>query len=72
VFFELDFIRRLIALLRSRLSALRAEPEAGYSTEAVVVIALLVVMAVTAVGIIAAKVLATAHNIQTGGSGGGG
>jgi hypothetical protein len=71
VFFELDVIRQLIAHLHARLVALRAEPEAGYSTEAVVVIALLVVMAVTAVGIIAAKVLATAHNIQTGGTGGG-
>lgn len=70
--YELDFIRHLMAVLRSRLSALRAQPEAGYSTEAVVVIALLVAMAVTAVGIIAAKVLATAHNIQTGGSTGGG
>jgi hypothetical protein len=72
VFFELNVIRQLMAILRSRLLALRAQPEAGYSTEAVVVIALLVVMAVTAMGIIAAKVLATAHNIQTGGSGGGG
>lgn len=69
MFFELHLIRQLMALLRSRLVAARAQPEAGYSTEAVVVIALLVVMAITAVGIIAAKVLATAHNIQTGGSG---
>lgn len=71
MFFELDVIRQLITHLRARLEAVRSEPEAGYSTEAVVVIALLVVMAVTAVGIIAAKVLATAHNIQTGGTGGG-
>jgi hypothetical protein len=71
VFFELDVIRQLIAHLHARLLALRVEPEGGYSTEAVVVIALLVVMAITAVGIIAAKVLATAHNIQTGGTGGG-
>lgn len=67
MFFELVVVKKLVAFLRSRLHALRADPEAGYSTEAVVVIALLVVMAVTAVGIIAAKVLATAHNIQTGG-----
>ena len=70
VFFELNIIRHLIAQLRSRLQVLRAEPEAGYSTEAVVVIALLVAMAITAVGIIAAKVISTAHNISTGGSGG--
>ncbi len=54
MFFELNIIRHLIAQLRSRLQVLRAEPEAGYSTEAVVVIALLVAMAITAVGIIAA------------------
>lgn len=71
MFFELDVIRQLIAHLHARLQEMQAQPEAGYSTEAVVVIALLVVMAVTAVGIIAAKVLATAHNIQTGGTGGG-
>lgn len=70
MFFELAFIRQLIDQLRARLRVLRAAPEAGYSTEAVVVIALLVAMAITAVGVIAAKVLATAHNIQTGGSGG--
>ena len=67
MFFELSIIRHLIAQLRSRLQVLRAEPEAGYSTEAVVVIALLVAMAITAVGIIAAKVISTAHNISTGG-----
>ncbi len=66
----LDFIGRLTASLRSRLQDIRAEPEAGYTAEAVVVIALMVALAVTAVAIIAAKVLATAHNIQTGGAGG--
>jgi hypothetical protein len=68
VFFQLNIIRQLIAALHSRLEVIRAEPEAGYSTEAVVVIALLVAMAITAVGIIAAKVISTAHNISTGGS----
>jgi hypothetical protein len=66
VFAQLSIIRHLMAQLRSRLRAARAEPEAGYSTEAVVVIALLVAMAITAVGIIAAKVISTAHNISTG------
>ena len=47
---------------------LHAAPEAGYSTEAVVVTALLVAMAIAAVAIIATKVLATANNISTGGS----
>ena len=68
--FILTAVRTLTAHLHSRLRALRAEPEAGYTAEAVVVIALMVALAVTAVAIIAAKVLATAHNIQTGGSGG--
>lgn len=69
MFFELSLIRQLIAQLRGRLQTLRAEPEAGYSTEAVVVIALLVAMAITAVGVIAAKVIATAHHISTGSGG---
>jgi hypothetical protein len=54
-------------MLRTRWQLLRAQPEAGYSTEAVVVIALLVVMAIAAVGIIAAKVLSKANSISTGG-----
>ena len=66
MFFELAVIRHLINQLRARLQTIRAEPEAGYSTEAVVVIALLVAMAVTAVGIIAVKVLSAAHKISTG------
>lgn len=66
MFEELSVIAQLIARLRDRLQMLRAEPEAGYSTEAVVVIALLVAMAITAVGIIAAKVIAAAYHISTG------
>jgi hypothetical protein len=69
VFFEFAFIRHLIGLFRGRLQTLRAAPEAGYSTEAVVVIALLVAMAIAAVGIIATKVISTAHNISTGSGG---
>ena len=41
------------------------EDQGGYSTEAVVITALLVALAIAAVGIIAAKVLSTASNIQT-------
>lgn len=69
MFEQLSVIHHLIAHLRSRLQVLRAEPEAGYSTEAIVVIALLVAMAITAVGIIATKVISTAHNISTGAGG---
>jgi hypothetical protein len=67
VFTELKILRHLFAMLSTRWQLLRAQPEAGYSTEAVVVIALLVVMAIAAVGIIAAKVLSKANNISTGG-----
>jgi hypothetical protein len=63
--FELEVIARMIRVLRARLAEAHAEPDAGYSTEAVVVIALLVAMAVTAVGIIAVKVIAAANHIST-------
>lgn len=66
--FELDLIRRMMSILRQRLTDIRAEPDAGYSTETVIVIALLVAMAITAVGIIAAKVISTANHITTGSS----
>lgn len=62
---ELMWVGALIDLLRDRLTVLR-EDEAGYSTEAVVVIALLVAMALIAVGIIAAKVISKAKSINTG------
>ncbi len=62
---ELVWVRVMIGFLRDRLTALRKD-EAGYSTEAVVVIALLVAMALIAVGIIAAKVISKAKSINTG------
>lgn len=48
-----------------RLRALNAD-QRGYSTEAVVVTALLVALALLAVGIITAKVISRANSIQTG------
>ena len=66
MFPELTIIQRTIQLLRDRLAIARAEPEAGYSTEAVIVISLLAVMAIAAVAIIAAKVLAKANSVDTG------
>lgn len=62
---ELHLLAALMALIRTRVGELRHD-EDGYSTEAVVVIALLVAMAIAAVGIITAKVLAKAHSISTG------
>ena len=70
MFPELTVIRHLFAVLNGRLQALRADPEAGYSTEAVIVTALLAALALTAVGIIVAKVVSAANNISTNGSGG--
>ena len=66
VFPELTIIQRTIQLLRHRLTIARAEPEAGYSTEAVIVIALLAAMAIAAVAIIATKVLTKANSVNTG------
>lgn len=66
MFPELTIIHQVVRFLRDRLEVARAEPEAGYSTEAVIVIALLAAMAITAVGIIAAKVVAKANSVDTG------
>ncbi len=66
MFPELTVIKHLFAVLYARYQTLRAEPEAGYSTETVIVTALLAALALTAVGIIVAKVIAKANSITTG------
>ena len=63
---ELIILRHLFDSLAVRWRALRADREAGYSTEAVIVTALLAALALTAVGIIVAKVIAKANSITTG------
>jgi hypothetical protein len=63
---ELFILRHLVSMLRERWETARAEPDAGYSTEAVIVTALLAALALTAVGIIVAKVVSSANNISTG------
>ena len=50
----------------SRVRALRERPDAGYSTEAVVVTALLVTLALLVIGIIAGKVSGKATSINLG------
>jgi hypothetical protein len=65
---ELILLRYLLSLLRDRWEDVRAESEAGYTTETVVVTALLVGLAVAVIAIIAVKVTSTANNIQTGGN----
>jgi hypothetical protein len=58
------------ALIRAHLAAatteLKRSKDAGYTTETVVVIALLVAMALAAIAIIAAKVLAKANALNLG------
>ena len=66
MFPELSILCQLLTLLQSRWQSVRAEPEAGYSTEAVIVTALLAALALTAVGIIVAKVVSAAGHISTG------
>ena len=65
MFPELILLRHLFTVLHGRLQALRAEPDAGYSTEAVIVTALLAALALTAVGIIVAKVIAKANSVES-------
>jgi len=50
-------------LLRTRLEELRRNPDAGYSTETVLVTALLVLAALAVIAIIIAKITAKAHDI---------
>ena len=64
---ELILLRHLATVLCDRWRALRADPEAGYTTETVIVTALLAALALTAVGIIVAKVVTAANHISTGG-----
>ena len=64
---ELIVIRHLFTVLHGRWQALRVDPDAAYSTEAVIVTALLAALALTAVGIIVAKVVSSANNINTNG-----
>ncbi len=60
----------LIARVRARVAqgrrGMREEPDAGYSTEAVLVTALLVVLAIGVVAIIAIKVSQLANGITFG------
>jgi hypothetical protein len=59
-------LMRAAAGLRARLAAARRTDDAGYTTETVVVTALLVALAIAAVAIIVAKVLAKANGLNLG------
>lgn len=56
----------LSAGLRARIAELRHNPDAGYTTETVVITALLVVAALTVVTIIVGKVVTKANSINLG------
>jgi hypothetical protein len=60
------YIRLAAAMLRARLAQARRDGDAGYTTETVVVIALLVALAIAAIAIITAKVLAKANSLNLG------
>ena len=62
----LRILRGAAAVLRARLAWLRRHGYGGYTTETVVVIALLVALAVGAIAIIATKVLAKANSLNLG------
>ena len=62
----LGYLRLAAAALRGRLAQARRDGEAGYTTETVVVIALLVALAIAAIAIITAKVLAKANSLNLG------
>ena len=58
------YVVALWTVLRARWELVRREPEAGYSTETVLVTALLVVAALAIIAIIVAKVTAKANGIN--------
>lgn len=60
----LTLLSYLIAEITYRWRALRADRDDGYSTEAVIVTAILVAAAITVMGTIGAKVVARANSIN--------
>ena len=62
----LRLLRDATLALHSRLTQLSRQGDAGYTTETVVVIALLVALAIAAIAIIATKVLAKANSLNLG------
>jgi hypothetical protein len=59
------YLRILATVLRARLAQARSN-DGGYTTETVVVIALLVALAIAAIALISAKVLAKANSLNLG------
>lgn len=61
---EVQLLKALLSRLHARLAAARRD-EAGYSTETVIVTALLAAAAIAAVTILAAKIIKTAKGVPT-------
>jgi hypothetical protein len=62
----LELLRAAAGMLRAPLTAARATRDAGYTTETVVVTALLVALAIAAIAIIVSKVLDKANGLNLG------
>lgn len=60
------YLSMLWTTIRARIDSLKYEPDAGYTTEAVVGIALLVLIAIATFAVIAAKVANKAESIDLG------
>jgi hypothetical protein len=60
---EIVILKLLLRQLRAHLATL--DDEGGYSTEAVIVTALLAVAAITALGYIVNKIISAAKGVQT-------
>lgn len=57
-------IQALVDVARARIQTLREDPDAGYSTEAVVVTALLAALAIAALAILTIKVIGKVNGIN--------
>ena len=62
----MHYLMALWIILKARWELVRREPDAGYSTETVLVTALLVVIALAVIAVVAAKVTAKANGIDLG------
>ncbi|MBB5155921.1 hypothetical protein [Saccharopolyspora phatthalungensis] len=60
------YLNLLFGTVRARIDELRRHPDAGYTTETVVVTAVLIAAALVVVGILVAKAVSKANEINLG------